>query len=62
MKTLLEVLQAGTDYLARQGCDEARATMQHLLAHVLHCNRTALYSQFDRPPWKKRSWHPCANC
>ena len=49
MKTLLEVLQAGTDYLARQGCDEARATMQHLLAHVLHCNRTALYSQFDRP-------------
>ena len=47
MKTLLEVLQAGTDYLARQGCDEARATMQHLLAHVLHCNRTALYSQFD---------------
>ena len=49
MKTLLEVLQAGTDYLARQGCDEARATMQHLLAHVLDCNRTALYSQFDRP-------------
>lgn len=49
MKTLLEVLQSGTDYLARQGCDEARATMQHLMAHVLHCNRTALYSQFDRP-------------
>ena len=44
MKTLLEVLQSGTDYLARQGCDEARATMQHLMAHVLHCNRTALYS------------------
>lgn len=49
MKTLLEVLQSGTDYLARQGCEEARATMQHLMAHVLHCNRTALYSQFDRP-------------
>lgn len=49
MKTLLEVLQSGTEYLARQGCDEARATMQHLMAHVLHCNRTALYSQFDRP-------------
>lgn len=49
MKTLLEVLQSGTDYLARQGCGEARATMQHLMAHVLHCNRTALYSQFDKP-------------
>ena len=49
MKTLLEVLQSGTDYLARQGCDEARATMQHLMAHVLHCNRTALYSRLDRP-------------
>ena len=49
MKTLLEVLQSGTEYLARQGCDEARATMQHLMAHVLHCNRTTLYSQFDRP-------------
>lgn len=49
MKTLLEVLQSGTDYLARQGCDEARSTMQHLMAHILHCNRTALYSQFDRP-------------
>ena len=58
MKTLLEVLQAGTDYLARQGCDEARATMQHLLAHVLHCNRTPSLTG----PWKKRSWHPCANC
>ncbi len=23
--------------------------MQHLMAHVLHCNRTALYSRFDRP-------------
>ena len=42
MKTLLEVLQSGTEYLARQGCDEARATLQHLMAHVLHSNRTAL--------------------
>lgn len=49
MKTILEVLQAGTDYLSKQGCDEARAIMQHLMAHVLHCNRTALYSQFERP-------------
>ncbi len=49
MKTILEVLQSGTDYLSKQGCDEARAVMQHLMAHVLQCNRTALYSQFDRP-------------
>ncbi len=49
MKTILEVLQSGTDYLSKQGCEEARAVMQHLMAHVLQCNRTALYSQFDRP-------------
>ena len=49
MKTLLEVLQAGTDYLARQGCDEARATIQHLLANALHGNRPALNSHLARP-------------
>lgn len=49
MKTLLEVLNSGADYLAAQGCDEARSIMQHLMAHVLHCNRTYLYSHFDQP-------------
>lgn len=49
MKTLLEVLNSGTSYLAAQGCDEARSIMQHLMAHILHCNRTYLYSHFDRP-------------
>jgi release factor glutamine methyltransferase len=49
MKTLLEVLTSGTEYLEKQGCDDARSTMQHLMAHVLQCNRTFLYSNFDRP-------------
>ncbi len=49
MKTLLEVLNSGTEYLTKQGCPEARSVMQHLMAHVLQCNRTYLYSHFDRP-------------
>ncbi len=49
MKTLLEILNSGTEYLQRQGCSEARSTMQHLMAHVLHCNRTYLYAHYDRP-------------
>lgn len=48
MKTLLEVLNSGSDYLAKQGCDEARSVMQHLMAHVLQCNRTYLYTHFDQ--------------
>ncbi len=48
MKPLIEVLNSGADYLAKQGCDEARSLMQHLMAHVLKCNRTYLYTHFDR--------------
>lgn len=48
MKTLLEVLNSGADYLERQGCDEPRIVMQHLMGHVLQCNRTTLYTHFDR--------------
>lgn len=48
MKTLLEVLNSGADYLARQNCPESRAVMQRLMSHVLHCDRTYLYTHFDR--------------
>ncbi|MCB1235274.1 MAG: peptide chain release factor N(5)-glutamine methyltransferase [Verrucomicrobiae bacterium] len=48
MPTVLDTLQKGTDYLARHGVDEARLNMQQLLAHVLKCDRMALYLDFDR--------------
>ena len=48
MKSLLETLRSGTDYLARRGVDEARLNMEHLLAHVLGCRRLDLYLRFDQ--------------
>lgn len=48
MPTVLDTLQKGTDYLTRHGVDEARLTMQLLLAHALKCDRMQLYLDFDR--------------
>lgn len=49
MKTLFEILQAGTTYLAERGCPDARHSMQSLLTHVLQCDKTGLYLQWERP-------------
>lgn len=49
MKTLFEILQAGTAYLAQRGCPDARHSMQSLLTHVLKCDKTSLYLQWERP-------------
>lgn len=49
MKTLLEVLGAGTAWLEEKGTDAPRYTMQSLLCHVLGCDRTRLYLDGDRP-------------
>ncbi len=49
MTTILDALQKGTGYLEKHGVDGARTTMQHLLAHVLRCDRMKLYVDFDRP-------------
>lgn len=47
MKTLLEVLQSGADYLAGKGVDNPRLVMEQLMAHALQCPRLQLYVRFE---------------
>lgn len=49
MKSVLETINGGAEYLAKRGVGEARRNMEHLLAHRLGCTRMQLYTQFDRP-------------
>lgn len=49
MKSVLETINGGAEYLGKRGVEEARRNMEHLLAHRLSCNRMQLYTQFDRP-------------
>ena len=49
MKTIFEVLHSGTAWLEERGCPDARHSMQSLLTHVLQCDKTRLYLQWERP-------------
>lgn len=49
MKSVLETINGGAEYLGKRGIQEARRNMEHLLAHRLGCTRMQLYTQFDRP-------------
>jgi len=47
--TVLEVLNAATDYLRKQGVESPRLNAEHLLAYVLAMkNRIGLYLEFER--------------
>lgn len=47
MKTLLDVLQSGADYLAGKGVENPRLVMEQLMAHTLQCPRLQLYVRFE---------------
>jgi release factor glutamine methyltransferase len=49
MATILDTLKKGTEFLQRHEVDEARLTMELLIAHVLKVERMQLYIDFDRP-------------
>ncbi len=49
MKSVLETINGGAQYLEKRGVADARRNMEYLLAHVLECDRMRLYTQFDRP-------------
>lgn len=49
MKSVLETINGGAEYLHKRGVEDARRNMEHLLAHRLGCTRMQLYTQFDRP-------------
>ena len=49
MKTILETLDSGTQWLEKKGVDDARRNMQLLVCHQLNCSKIQLYTRFDQP-------------
>lgn len=47
--TVLSLLQSAMQHLSERGFEEARLHVELLLAHVLHCSRLQLYTNYDRP-------------
>ena len=46
--TVLEVLQASSEFLKKREIDNPRLNAEHLIAHVLQLTRMELYLQFER--------------
>lgn len=49
MKTILDTLNGGTQWLEKRGVSDARRNMQLLLCHQLDCTKIQLYTRFDEP-------------
>ena len=47
MKTILETLDGGTQWLEKKGIQDARRNMQLLICHQLDCSKIQLYTRFD---------------
>ncbi len=48
MKTILDTLDAGTQWLEKRGIEDARRHMQWLVCHILGLSRIELYTSFDQ--------------
>ncbi|MEM9445018.1 MAG: peptide chain release factor N(5)-glutamine methyltransferase [Verrucomicrobiota bacterium] len=48
MKSILEVLNASTDFLAKKGVESPRLQTELIMAHVLEIGRMQLYLEFER--------------
>ncbi len=48
MKTILETLDGGTQWLEKKGIEDARRNMQLMMSHQLDCSKIQLYTRFDQ--------------
>ncbi len=49
MKTILETLDGGTQWLEKKGVEDARRNMQLIMCYQLGCSKIQLYTRFDKP-------------
>jgi len=49
LKTILETLDGGTQWLEKKAIADARRNMQLLMCHELDCSKIQLYTRFDEP-------------
>ena len=59
--TIRDLMKFSINYLQRHGFDEARLTVELLLAHTLQCQRIELYTHFEKPLSKEelKSFKTC---
>ncbi len=59
--TIRDLMKFSINYLQRHGFDEARLTVELLLAHALQCQRIDLYTHFEKPLSKEelKSFRGC---
>lgn len=49
MKTILEIIKLGTDYLKDKEIESPRLNIELIICKVININRIDLYTQYDRP-------------
>jgi len=49
MRSVLEIITASSEFLAKRGVESPRLNAEHLIGHALGLSRMQLYVQFERP-------------